>query len=142
MAEKAPQTYANHVRLDPLFHYGMLPVSFVLLVWSIVHLFRHYSHEAVAWLVASLLISLAILQTRTYALKVQDRIIRLEERLRLANLAPSAPIASLSERQLVALRFACDTELPSLAEKAAASNMTSKQIKQAVQNWRADYFRI
>ena len=120
----------------------MLPVSFVLFVWSIIHLVRHYSPEAVAWVVASLLICLTVFKTRTYALKAQDRIIRLEERLRLANLAPNAPIAALTERQFIALRFACDEELPSLAEKAAAGNMTSKQIKQAIQTWRADHFRI
>jgi hypothetical protein len=143
MAEKTPQTFANHTRWDPLFHFFLAPVSLVLFVWAIIHLARHYSHEAVAFVVFALLLFLTIFMTRTYALKVQDRVIRLEERLRLTSLMPAgAKIPELAERQLIALRFACDAELPGLAHKAASQQLGGKQIKQEIQTWRPDYWRV
>jgi hypothetical protein len=143
MPENKQQSFANHARYDPIFHFFMAPLSLFLLIWSITHAFRHFSNEALAWVVAAILIFLAIFKARTYALKVQDRVIRLEERLRLANLLPSAtPLPALTEGQWIALRFASDAECPGLAEKAVAGNLTPKQIKEAIQNWRADYFRV
>jgi hypothetical protein len=143
MADKAPQTLSNHTRYDPLFHFFLAPVSLAGLVWAISHLIRHPSHEAIAWVVFGLLLFLTIFKTRTYALRVQDRVIRLEERLRLTNLSPvGTPLPDLTEGQWIALRFACDAEFPSLAAKAAADKLASKQIKQAIQTWRGDYFRI
>jgi hypothetical protein len=143
MPEKTEQTLANHTRFDPLFHFFLLPVSAALLVWTIAHAVRHMSHDAVAMVVFALLLVLTIFKTRTYALKVQDRVIRLEERLRLANVpSRGGPLPTLTEGQWVALRFASDAELPLLAEKAAASNLTGKQIKQAIQTWRPDYWRV
>jgi hypothetical protein len=142
MGEKVPQTFANHARFDPIFHFFMAPLSLALLIWAIAHLVRHPNHETIAWLVAALLIFLAIFKTRNYALKAQDRVIRLEENLRLAKLSASGTIPTLTEGQLIALRFACDAELPALAEKAAAGNLAPKQIKQAIQTWRPDYFRV
>jgi len=141
--EKNQQSLANHTRYDPLFHFFALPLSVVLLVWTITHAVRHFSHEALALIVFALLLAVTIFKARTYALKVQDRVIRLEERLRLANLpARDAPLPILTERQWIALRFASDAELPHLAEKAAASNLTGKQIKEAIQSWRPDYWRV
>jgi hypothetical protein len=128
--------------MDPSYHFFMAPLSLAFIVWAIAHLVRHPSHEAIAWVGAALLLFLTIFKMRSYALKAQDRVIRLEERLRLQNLLGNAPIPVLTEGQLVALRFACDAELPSLAEKAAANNLNQKQIKQAIQSWRPDYFRI
>jgi endonuclease/exonuclease/phosphatase (EEP) superfamily protein YafD len=143
MPENKSQSLANHVRYDPAFHFFMAPLALLLLVWALTHAYRHFSHEAVAWVIAALLIVLAIGKARTYALKVQDRVIRLEERLRLANLpGRDVAIPDLTPGQWVALRFASDAELPHLAEKAAVSNLTPKQIKQAIQSWRADYFRV
>ncbi len=145
MAERKPQTYANHARVDPAFHYFLAPVLLITVILSIIHLVRDPHFES-AWLVVlATALFVAAGKCRGYALKVQDRVIRLEERMRLAILLPEplrAHIGELDERQLIALRFACDAEVPGLVERALNEKLTSKQIKQAIQNWRADYFRV
>jgi hypothetical protein len=85
--------------------------------------------------------AVAVTKIRTYALKAQDRVIRLEERLRLLKLQ-SGGIDELTEAQLIALRFAPDAELPALVQKALAGHMKPKEIKKAIANWRPDYFRV
>lgn len=145
MLEKKPQTYANHARTDPWFHYFVGPVLIVTLILTIVHLVRH-PHFGSAWLVvlAFALLVLSV-KVRTYALKVQDRVIRLEERLRLATLLPEplrGRIGELDLRQLIALRFASDAEVAALVERTLNEKLTTKQIKQAIQNWRADHLRV
>lgn len=89
--------------------------------------------------IAVFLIMMA-LRMRPYALKVQDRVILLEERLRLERLCGNVP--ELTERQWIALRFAADEEAAALAEQAAAGRWTGRQIKEAIRNWRGDYWRI
>jgi hypothetical protein len=89
--------------------------------------------------------AVAVFKIRTYALKAQDRVIRLEERMRLAQLVPAplrGRVGELTEPQLIALRFACDAEIPALVEKTLAGNMRQRDIKQAIVTWRPDYFRI
>jgi hypothetical protein len=97
------------------------------------------------FVVLALAAAIAVVKIRTYALKAQDRVIRLEERLRMAQLL-SEPLrrrtGELTEAQLVGLRFAPDAELPALVEKALAGKMPQREIKQAIVNWRADYFRV
>lgn len=152
MAEKKPQTFANHGRLDPLFHFFLLPVFGLALVLTLVHFFAHLSHSDfrdnfhsfLLILLASALLG-AVFKIRLYALKVQDRIIRLEERLRLAQLLPEplrSRISELTEDQLCGLRFASDGEVSKLVERTLNEKLSRKQIKQAIQNWRPDYWRV
>lgn len=145
MSASKPQTYANHTRFDPGFHYFLAPVLLVTVILAIVHLVRHPSFVS-AWLaLLSVVLLLIAGKARAYALKAQDRVIRLEERLRLTQLLPEhlrPRIGELTEPQLIGLRFAPDAELPALAERAMNEKLTQRQIKQAIQNWRPDYFRV
>jgi hypothetical protein len=146
MAEKLPQTFANHTRFHPPFHFFVAPGSLVLLILTIVNVVRRY-HQLNAWilLLIGILFPVAVVLIRTNALRVQDRLIRLEERLRLQSLLSadlSSRIGELSESQLIALRFASDQELAPLVAKVLAAKMPSKDIKQAIVTWREDTFRV
>jgi hypothetical protein len=140
-----PQNLANHVRYDPLFHFFLLPVFLISLIVSAAMLANHRDLHRLWLMVFVLALIVAVFKIRLYALKVQDRVIRLEERLRLAALLPEserAQIPKLSEKQLVALRFAADEELPALAKRAWTENMEQADIKKAIRNWRPDYWRV
>jgi hypothetical protein len=138
------QTYATHRRLNPLFHFVAVPIFVANLVIAGVHWYRVPS-AASAWLFVvafGLLASLGL--GRLQAVTVQDRVIRLEERLRLQALAPdlAARIGQLSRQQLVALRFASDAELPDLARRVLAGEFADHgAIKRAVKDWRPDHLR-
>ena len=136
MAEKKPQTFANHAKYDPAFHFFLIPVFALSVIAALVHLLWHPSLHAGAFLVISIAALIALFKIRIYALKVQDRVIRLlPESIR-------ARIPELTESQLVALRFAPDPELPALAQRAIVDKLSNADIKKAIQNWRPDYFRI
>jgi hypothetical protein len=143
---ETPQTFANHARTHPPFHFVLLPGALVLLILTIVNVVRHYARlDAWILLLIGLLFPLAAFLLRTNALRVQDRLIRLEERLRMEALVPPEllpRIADLTESQFIALRFASDQELSALVAKVLAANMQSKDIKQAIVTWRADTFRV
>jgi hypothetical protein len=142
---KSPQDFKHHARFDPLFHFFLGPVLFINLICAIVALIRHPHWHTAWWLVLSVAALVATFKLRLYALKVQDRVIRLEERLRLQALAPAqwhAQIYRLTEDQLIGLRFASDGEVVELAQKALEQNLNRKQIKQLIQSWRADYWRV
>jgi hypothetical protein len=152
MAETKPQTFANHTRWDPPFHFFVAPVLILGLILTLIHFFAHITHGDLRdHIHAFLLILLAValltwlLKTRLYSLRVQDRVIRLEERLRLTQLL-SEPLRSripeLTEDQLVGLRFASDAELPKLAERALNEKLSRNDIKKAIQTWRPDYWRV
>jgi hypothetical protein len=143
MAE--PQNFKNHTMFDPLFHFFLAPVGLLLLIASIVELVRNPGWVSGVHVLTILWIFLLVFKTRVYSLKVQDRLIRLEERLRLAAVLPAAlqpRIGELSIDQLIALRFASDPELPGLVEKALGANLNRKQVKEAIQNWKPDTFRV
>jgi Family of unknown function (DUF6526) len=144
MADK-PQSFANHGRLHPLYHLVLAPILFINIIVSVVQLV-HAPGLSTAWgVVMSVALLLMLILLRTYPMKVQDRVIRLEERLRLAALLPqplSARIPELSVDQLVGLRFASDAEVPALVERTLRENLNRKQIKQAVVSWRADDWRV
>ena len=140
-----PQNFKNHTMFDPLFHFFLAPVGLILLILTIIEAVNHPSKMAYLHIVVILWLFILVFKTRVYSLKVQDRVIRMEERLRLAQVLPAAMqprIGDLSVDQLIGLRFASDAELPGLVEKALAGNWNRKQIKEAVTNWRADNWRV
>jgi uncharacterized protein DUF6526 len=146
MAEKLPQSYANHTRLHPPFHYFLAPGTIVLVILAGVNVYQHYS-QLDAWilLLMAILFFAALFLVRLYPLKAQDRIIRLEERLRLQRVLSGALVSrvpELTEAQLIALRFASDSELPALVEKALAAKIPAREIKKNIVAWRADTFRV
>jgi hypothetical protein len=145
MAAASTQSFANHGRFDPPFHFVLAPMGLAASIISIVLLVRQPGIHSVLAVLLSVGFFMIAFKTRAYALKVQDRVIRLEERLRLSMLLPetSRPrIGEFTEPQLIALRFASDAELPALAMRALNEGLTSKQIKTSIQNWRGDYFRV
>jgi Family of unknown function (DUF6526) len=139
------QNFQNHAKRVPLFHFFVLPVFGIHLVWSIVRCVRFFS----AWSVEQVLLALAFialaLSSRMMALTVQDRVIRLEMRLRLQQALPAelrARIPEFTVSQLVAMRFASDGELPVLARKVLDEKLTDrKTIKKMIQQWEPDYLR-
>jgi len=145
MPEKTPQTFANYTRLDPPYHMFVVPVAGISLLVAIWYLIQNPGFYS-AWLVVVAVAAVVLaLKTRLYALKAQDRVIRLEERLRLATLLPESlrsRIGELSESQLIALRFASDAEVPGLVEKTLSGKLAGAEIKKAIVNWRPDYWRI
>jgi hypothetical protein len=139
------QSLKNHARLDPFFHIFIFALYLLNLVYAGFHLYRQTSLSSGWYLVLSLAAIVPIVKLRNYPLKVQDRVIRLEERLRLQALAPQqwhAQISRLNEGQLIALRFASDDEVVELAKQALEHNLGRKQIKERIKNWRSDEWRV
>ena len=137
------QNFANHAKYVPAFHFFVLPVLFLNLGWSI-HRWA-VSLWSVDGAVSSVALLIGFLFARLFALSVQDRVIRLEERLRCERLLPQdlqSRIAEFEPAQLVALRFASDAELPGLARKVLDEKLKDrKAIKQLIKTWRPDYLR-
>jgi Family of unknown function (DUF6526) len=145
MAENLPQNLANHNRFDPAFHFFLLPLILILGIASLVSCFRHPGWETARGLLVVTALAVTAVKARSNALKVQDRVIRLEQRLRLAALLPESlrsQIVKLSEGQLIALRFASDEEVPALAHRALVENLSRGDIKKSIRNWQADFWRV
>ena len=144
----AQQTFSNHTRWYPPFHFFVLPLLLLNIIFSIyvtVHDWPRYEHTHLWWVVMAIVFFVMAETSRNSALAAQDRIIRLEERLRLAALLQAedrAHIDELTIKQLIALRFASDAELPALVRKTLTQNLESKAIKQSIVNWRGDYDRV
>jgi hypothetical protein len=140
------QSYSNHTKWDPKFHFVVFPILLVNVFYRVYEMLESEINFAMAWeIVVALALLILMFTVRIYALKVQDRVIRLEERLRLERLLPEASrsrIGELTEAQLIGLRFASDAELPALMEDVLKTQMGTKQIKQAIKNWRPDEFRV
>jgi uncharacterized membrane protein len=146
------QNFKNHARMDPPFHYIAAPIlllNFFLVLGITIHFaIAHRMHAMILHIWLTLLaFALLVVATnsRVKDLKVQDRVIRLEERLRYAALLSPAALtasASLTIPQIVALRFASDAELPGLVARTLAENLTPKQIKASIVTWRPDYHRV
>jgi hypothetical protein len=140
-----PQTLKNHTKLDPAFHFFLAPLTLFLVIEEIVRLVQNPDWHSIVRVVAAVGAFVAVFKIRLYALKVQDRVIRLEERLRLKELAPAAfqgRIGELTEDQLIGLRFASDGEVAGLAQKALDGKWKRKQIKEAIRTWRPDNWRV
>lgn len=144
MIAKTPQSLKHHARRDPWF-LALGLIVLINLVVAIDRLARVRNLYHVWVLILSLALMVLCLRVRQYPLKVQDRVIRLEERLRLQALAPPewrAQIDGLSEDQLIGLRFAGDDEVAALARQALKENLDRRQIKERIRNWRADDWRV
>jgi hypothetical protein len=145
MSNSKPQNLENHARYDPPYHFVLSIVLLANLIVSIVYVVRHPCFYSAWFVVLSVAAIIAWFRLRTYPLKVQDRVIRLEERLRLQELAPAewhSQIYRLTEDQLIGLRFAADDEVVELAKQALEHNLNRKQIKERIKDWRADHWRV
>lgn len=139
------QNLKNHAQMVPGFHYVTLPALLIVLIGSFVNLSKcDESNCLMASLFCLLSFALFMLSwyVRSFALRAQDRAIRAEENFRYFILTGVPLPTGLSMSQTIALRFASDAELPALAQKALSENLSSKQIKESISNWRGDYYRV
>ena len=146
MSDQPVQNYQNHVRYDK-FIFAVMGTYFVAIILAAVGLFMsNMTVVAAGVIVASLGGVLGLVVARTYSVKVQDRVIRLEMRVRMRQVLPdeiAADIMDFSLSQLVGLRFASDDELPELARKVLDENITKAgDIKKLVRDWQADFLRV
>jgi hypothetical protein len=149
MPENSVQVYATHRRWDPWYHFfsfSVVAISFFAALWTFIKSLSGGFSVWAAWnvLVWAAVIALT-LRIRSYPLKLQDRIIRLEERLRLATLLDGplkARIGELDVPQVVGLRFASDAEVPGLVKLALDEKLSGEEIKKRIQSWRPDTFRV
>jgi hypothetical protein len=149
MPEKGVQVYANHRRWDPWYHFvafSIVSISFFVALWMFIKSLSAGFSAWAAWNVAAWAAAIALtLRIRSYPLKLQDRIIRLEERLRLGSLLDEplrGRIGELEVPQLVGLRFASDAEVPGLVKAALDEKLSGEEIKKRIRTWRPDTFRI
>jgi len=139
------QTYANHRRIEPLQHYFLTPILLITWIGTLWQLYKHPGLHTLWMMILGLTILLMALQCRRYALQVQDRIIRLEESLRMQGLLPGdlkARIGELTPKQFVGLRFASDAELADRVREALDEKLDGEAIKKRIQTWRPDTFRV
>jgi cell division protein FtsL len=145
MAKGKVQSYENHARTVPVFHFVAFPIFFINVVWSAYRAFVSFSFESVLALLLAIALVLLFFYARVFALTVQDRVIRLEMTLRLRQLLPAdlqSRVNDFTVAQLVSLRFASDQELPDLARKVLEEKLTDrKAIKQLIRHWQPDLLR-
>jgi hypothetical protein len=140
------QTRASHRRFIPLWHFFTLPVLAINVVALAVHLVRFPSLGNAWGVIVAIALLIGIALSRTMPLRAQDRVIRLEERLRLERILPAdtrGRISELTADQLIGLRFAPDEEVPELTRRSLTGELKSRaDIKRAITNWRADHLRV
>jgi hypothetical protein len=140
------QTFANHGRFVPPYHFFVIPALVINFGWSIYRWkVAGFSVDGFISVVVALALLLGFLTVRVMALSVQDRVIRVEERLRYDRVLPAdlkPRVAEVTVNQFVSLRFASDAELPALARKVLDEKLDNrKAIKQLIRNWKPDYLR-
>lgn len=143
------QNYKNHTRYFPLHHFLITPLTLIIMAWSLVNLFTLWETKEISQALYNILIAFVLLLlpvlARIYALKTQDRIIRLEMRQRYFELTGTSfhkMEKKLRMSQIIALRFAGDEELIPLMEKAVKEKLKSNEIKKSIQNWQEDRRRV
>jgi hypothetical protein len=134
------QNFANHTYFPTMTPVAGLPAIFALLLF-VFEAFRHPSLEVFGLIALAFSAIVLALISRAYTVRLQDRIIRLEMRLRLERLGKGSEFTHFSTPQLVALRFASDAELPDLVDRALKEHLALHQIKRAVQDWQPDLHR-
>jgi uncharacterized protein DUF6526 len=142
----AEQNFQNHTQWVPQFHFFVMPMLTIHFGWSIYRWKASgFSLDGLEYLLFAAALLVLMVEARLFSLRVQDRVIRLEERLRFMRLLPADLHPRINEftvSQLVSLRFAGDAELPALARKVLDEKLTGrKAIKQLIQNWRPDHLR-
>ena len=146
MAEKLPQTFENHIKIVPTYHVGLTVILLVNLLWAAWQLIREPRLDHVVGLLLAIGLGIIMWYLRIWPLTVQDRLIRLEETLRMREILPAdlrTRLGELRRGQFVALRFAPDDELPALVRRVLDGELKSgREIKQAIRNWRPDTFRV
>ena len=145
MSEKKPQNYENHAKFIPVFHYIALPLLLVNFFGALFRVTQEISFYTLNDVGLAISLIVVAVFTRLFALKAQDRVIRLEEQIRMQTFLPDAlkaQVGRLTMGQIVALRFASDEELVDLTQDALDQNTSPNALKQAVKNWRPDYDRV
>jgi HAMP domain-containing protein len=145
MSSRTPQNFDNHAQSVPAYHYVTFPLLAINFFYALYQVVVHSSWATLLGFVVAFALVLMLFLSRMMAMTVQDRVIRLEERLRLRELLPldlKPRIPEFTVKQLVALRFAGDDELPGLARTVLDEQIhDQKAIKRLVTNWRADHQR-
>jgi hypothetical protein len=140
------QSYAKHAMYVPAYHYYTFGAWVALFLWAAYRLVRDFSLDHLMMLVLIMVLAMGLFFSRLFAVRAQDRVIRLEERLRLARLLPDPlkpRIDDLSVNQLVAIRFASDGEVSELVSAVLQQNVTEQdQIKRMIKTWRPDHARF
>ncbi|HMJ17294.1 MAG TPA: DUF6526 family protein [Gemmatimonadaceae bacterium] len=140
------QTFSTHRRFIPAFHFFALPILLINVFVVAVQFWKDPRPINVWPVLVAIALAIGIASSRFMPLRAQDRIIRLEERTRLERLLPAdlrGRIGDLTERQLVAIRFAPDNEVPDITRRALSGELKSPgEIKRAIKDWRGDYFRV
>jgi len=147
MAEKVPQSYSNHRRFVPGYHFVLFLILVVNLGVTLYQLWKHGIAFGAAWnVVMAVALILIALYARTFPLAAQDRLIRLEERLRYQRLFPDdlkLRIDEITRNQVIALRFAGDDEVADLARAVLDEGLNDREaIKKRIRNWRGDDLRV